>query len=390
MNKQQSVSDIDIRDAFFCDVRRKADSIICISENVRQSALKHLKANAKRTYTVPICIQSRLDKLEPDEVNAHLANLGIDRHPYMFYPANFWPHKNHRMLLTAYGMFLSRNPDREIDLVFTGALDDLQEELKDAVRRLCLAKRLHFLGFLPQDQVTAVWQGCEFLIFPSLYEGFGIPVLEAMSFGKPILCSNTTSLPESAGDAALYFDPRKPEDIVRCLEQIVRDPSLGADLVSRGYQHVSCFCTEDMTRNYLEIFRSAIRNPGPLANAITGVFDDGWTNQEIVITYAPGPKNRILELRLEAPSWLPARQVKLKLRSGDGNLQKWNIRRGKELTIRHVLPEQQGHLTFSMAPTFRPSECDIGEDNRTLGVMCHECCLISHDQERMSLLKGGR
>jgi len=79
---------------------------------------------------------------------------------------------------------------------------------------------------LPQEQLEAVWCGCEFLIFPSLYEGFGIPVLEAMSIGKPVLCSNTTSLPGVAGKAALYFDPRKPGDIVHCLERITREPGL--------------------------------------------------------------------------------------------------------------------------------------------------------------------
>jgi hypothetical protein len=308
----------------------------------------------------------------------------------MFYPANFWPHKNHHMLLTAYGMFLPCNPDKKIDLVFTGALDDLQEELKDAVKRMGLTKRIHFLGFLPQDQLTAVWQGCEFLIFPSLYEGFGIPVLEAMSLGKPTLCSNTTSLPETGGDAALYFDPRKPGDIVQCLEQIVRDSALRKNLVNRGYQRVAGFRTEDMTRKYLDIFQSAIKDPVSFANEVTGVYDDGWTGDEIVITYIPGTMNRILELQLEAPSWLPANWVKLKLRGRDGVLKKLRLLRGKEVTIRHPLPEHQGYLTLSVAPTFQPSEYEMGEDNRNLGVICRGCWLISPEQVRTSLLEGDR
>ncbi|MFX0199899.1 MAG: glycosyltransferase family 4 protein, partial [Candidatus Hodarchaeota archaeon] len=385
-----SPQEIAVRDSFLCDVRRKADRIICISENVRQSALKHLKVDPKRTYVVPICIQSRLHRLKPDEVNTHLASLGIDRHPYMFYPANFWPHKNHRMLLTAYGMFLSRNPDKKIDLAFTGVLGKLQEELKDAVRRMGLAKQVHFLGFLPQEQLTAVWQGCEFLIFPSLYEGFGIPVLEAMSFGKPVLCSNATSLPEIAGDAALYFDPRKPGVIVRCLEEVVMDPTVRGDLVSRGYERVASFRTEDMTNKYLEIFRSAIRDAEPFADVVKGVYDDGWIGEEMVITYSTGPKSRVLESRLEAPSWLPAGRIKLKLRTGDGNLREWQIRRGKEVIIRHPLPEHQGFLILSVAPTFRPSECEMGGDSRSLGIICRGCWLISPEQERKSLLMGDR
>jgi glycosyltransferase involved in cell wall biosynthesis len=385
-----SPHEIDLRDAFLSDVCRRANAIICVSENTRQAVLRHLNINPEKTYTIHNCIQAPLVKPDPTKVTAHLVRLGIHAHPYMFYPANFWPHKNHRMLFTAYGMFLSRNPDKKIDLVLTGALHDLEEELKGVVRRMGLAERVHFLGFLPQDQVTAVWQGCEFLIFPSLYEGFGIPVLEAMCFGKPVLCSNSTSLPEVAGDAALYFDPRKPGDIVRCLERIVRDPALDADLVGRGRQRAASFHPEAMTRKYVEIFRSTIKDPGLFANTITGVFGDGWTGKEMAITYGPGPKNRVLEVGLEVPHWLPAGRVKLELRGRDGILQKWSIRRGREITIRHPLPEQQGYLTFSIAPTFRPSEYDMGPDTRSLGIMCRGCWLISPEQNRTSLLKGVR
>lgn len=378
--------EIDLRNIFMRDVRQKADGIICISEHVRQSVLKHLKTHTERTYVVPICIQNRLKKLDQAEFKTHLMGLGIDRYPYLFYPANFWPHKNHRMLLTAYGMFLSRNPEAHVDLVFTGALDDMQEDLKSEVRRMGLAKHVHFLGFLSEDQYNSVLQGCEFLIFPSLYEGFGIPVLEAMSLGKPVLCSNTTSLPDVGGDAALYFDPRKPKDIVESIERIVGDPALRSELTLRGFRRVAAFPTEEMTRKYLEIFYGAIESQETLAMGITGLFTDGWTGEQIVITHSPGPANRILELQLEAPSWLPAGRVKLKLRSSDGSTRKWKIHRGKKLTICHPLPERQGHMTLSTTPTFRPSEHDMGEDSRMLGLLCRGCWVLSSEQERTSLL----
>lgn len=385
-----SSSEIDLRDSFLSSVCRQANAIVCVSEYTRQAVLRHMKTTPEKIHNVHNCIQERLVEYDQAKVAAHLVSLGINQNPYMFYPANFWPHKNHRMLLTAYGMFLSSNPDRKIDLAFTGALEASEEELKCAVRQMGLVERVHFLGFLPQDQVAAVWQGCEFLIFPSLYEGFGIPLLEAMTFGKPVLCSNITSLPEIAGDAALYFDPRKPGDIVRCLERIAEDPSLGADMVRRGHKRVVSFRAEDMAQKYLEIFRSTIRDPGTFADGITGVFDDGWTDSDVVVTHSNGLKNRILEIRVEAPGWLPSRSVKVKLLDNNRVLQQYDIRRGEEISIRHPLPEQQGHLTISVAPTFRPSECDMGDDNRTLGVMWHGCWLISPDQDRIPLSKGRR
>jgi len=173
----------------------------------------------------------------------------------MFYPANFWPHKNHSMLLTAYGMFLAHNPHSPLDLVFTGALNGGEDAIKQAVSQMGLAKRVHFLGFVPQEELAAVWFGCEFLIFPSLYEGFGIPVLEAMSIGKPVLCSDRTSLPEVAGDAALYFDPRSPRALLECIEKITTDTSLRSALVEKGRSRAELFHPDDMTGKYLEIFK---------------------------------------------------------------------------------------------------------------------------------------
>ena len=385
-----SPHEIGLRNAFMNEVSQKADHIVCISEHVRQAVLKHLKTDPERTHTVHVCIQSRLSTPDQTSVDTQRSDLGISALPYMFYPANYWPHKNHRMLLTAYGMFLSRNWNNNMDLVFTGALEDLQKELKYAVEQMGLAERVHFLGFLPQEQLEAVWHGCEFLIFPSLYEGFGIPVLEAMSIGKAVLCSNSTSLPEVAGDAALYFDPRRPEDILKCLERLTKDPSLRNDLISRGYARAANFRPETMTTKYLEIFDSALGDPSPISDGVTGVFQDGWTGEEMIITYGPGQKSRVLELQVSAPPWLPTGRVKLKLQDGYKTLQKLSIRRGREMTITQPLPEEQGRFSLTVAPIFRPSECEIGEDNRALGVRCHGCWVLTHDRERKSLLKGSK
>ncbi len=383
-----SPHEVSLRNAFMNEVAQQADHIVCISEHVRQTVLKHLETDPERTHTIHVCIQSRLSTPDQKSVNTYRTDLGIGARPYMFYPANYWPHKNHRMLLTAYGMYLSRNSDNNMDLVFTGALEDLQKELKYAVGQMGLRERVHFLGFLPQEKLEAVWHGCDFLIFPSLYEGFGIPILEAMSIGKAVLCSNGTSLPEVAGDAALYFDPRRPEDIVRCLERLTKDTSLRNDLIRRGYARAANFRPETMTAKYLEIFDSALGDPSPISDGVTGVFQDGWTGEEMIITYGPGQKNRILELQVSAPPWLPTGRVKLKLENDYKTLQKVSIRRGKEITITQPLPEEQGRFTLTVAPTFRPSECEIGEDNRTLGVLCHGCWIFADSQEKSSLLRG--
>lgn len=188
-----------------------------------------------------------------------LEELQLKDRPFLFYPANFWPHKNHRMLLTAYNILLRRNPDLELDLVFTGALTQPEKELREAVDVMGLKKRVHFLGYLSDEQLSAVFQGCQFLIFPSLYEGFGIPLLEAFIFGKPVLCSQVGSLPEIGAKAAYYFDPRKPLAIVTAIEYIMNNPKLATELIQQGYEQVSKFSREDMALRYLEIFSQTLQ-----------------------------------------------------------------------------------------------------------------------------------
>lgn len=381
-----SLHEIGLRNDFMAELKRKADRIICISEYTRKTVLNHLEIPPERTHAVPICIQTRLSRPEAEKRIEYLKDFGIAKHPYMFYPANFWPHKNHAMLLTAYGMFLARNPDSPIDLVFTGALNGGEDAIKQAVMQMGLAKRVHFLGFVPEEKLAAVWFGCEFLIFPSIYEGFGIPVLEAMSIGKPVLCSDRTSLPEVAGDAALYFDPRKPEALVKCIEKIMTAPSLRRTLVEKGRIRAGLFRPDDMTRQYLEIFKKAINNPGYVANEIMGVFEDGWMGDKIVVVYASGPPGRILEMKLEAPSWLPARRVKITLSEDDKTLQRAGIPIGGEVVIRQALSDGQGHITLSMTPTFNPSDYGMGDDSRNLSVICRGCWLLVPPKEKISLL----
>jgi len=253
-----SREEIDGRDSFLEDVRARADRIVCISETVRQSAIKHLNIDSDKSQAIHISIQSRLDtQLDKTEVSSALNSIGINQRPYMFYPANFWPHKNHKMLIVAYSMFLARHPECNLDLVLTGALEMQQALMKDA-SRIGLSGRIHFLGFVPSDKLQAIWQGCDFLVYPSLYEGFGIPVLEAMTFGKPVICSNVTSLPEVAGDAAIYFDPRIPESIAECMEKIAFDKGLQQKMVARGNKRVSEFSLDDMANEYMNTFHAVL------------------------------------------------------------------------------------------------------------------------------------
>lgn len=382
-------TEIDTRNVFMADVQAKATRIICISENVKHSVVRHLNADPEKTHVVYNCIQSRLGaEISREDRDVVIRRLGIHLRPYMFYPANFWPHKNHRMLLTAYGMFRHRYPDQLLDLVFTGALEDEERLLKAAAVRMGIRENVHFLGFLPQEELDVVWQETRILIFPSLYEGFGIPVIEAMSLGKPVLCSNVTSLPEVAGDAALFFDPRKPETMVHAMTRITGDPSLGEDLSARGKRRAESFRTERMVNGYLDVFRNALERPVAYENVAAGVFEDGWTAEEVTVTYGRGTPERHLEITLEAPADLPGGRRLLSVVKGGKTVQKVRLAQGEMRVVSLPLSDRQGEVSLVISPTFQPSECGMGPDIRRLGLVCRACTLISSDGKTHSLLKG--
>ncbi len=375
------------RDAFLRDVREKADKIVCVSEHVRKTVLEAFDVEPGRVSVIHNCIQVQADVPEAGNNAAHSKIPGLGKNPYMFYPANFWPHKNHRMLLTAFGMFVNRNPEKPIDLVLTGALDDYQNELKNAARKMGLADRVHFLGFLDRDRFASVFQNALFLIFPSLYEGFGIPVLEAMALGKPVLCSGSASLPEVAGDAALFFDPKKPDEIAKRIERIVDDASLRKRLIENGYRRLDSFKPEQMTQKYLSNLRSVIESPAVVDNCFQGIYKDGWLGVRASVSYCAGHEDRLLLLRFKVPESLPYSKVKIAMKDGNMILEKLKLRPGEDITCRKRIYGKAGRLDLSIRPGFRPSEHGMGQDDRQLGVLCLECAILSRDEGRTSLFE---
>jgi glycosyltransferase involved in cell wall biosynthesis len=253
------------RQRHFKETCRMADRLVCISDFVRETVLKNSNLLPEQVVSIPIRLFGRLKEPTFDTVSAVLQRHGLEENEFLFYPANFWPHKNHSMLLTAFGMFRSRHPESRLHLVFTGSPDDRMVALKEATRCMGMEPWIYFAGFLSEVEFEALFASCKALIFPSLYEGFGMPVLEAMVFGKPALCSNITSLPEVGGDAALYFDPKKPTDILSAIEDILQKPELANRLVNSGYKRIALWGDgEKMAREYLQVFNDVIQSRVPM------------------------------------------------------------------------------------------------------------------------------
>ncbi|MFH1342452.1 MAG: glycosyltransferase family 1 protein, partial [Pseudomonadota bacterium] len=232
-----------------------------ISDFSRREAIEQGDLNPARIRTVHLQISNdRLRNAEKDE--RVVDRLELIREKYLIYPANFWKHKNHEMLLTAFGIARNAGLPTHLKLVCTGALGERQQWLQRAAEAMDLSRNVLFPGYLSNAELLGLLTNCAGVIFPSLYEGFGLPVIEAMAIGVPVACSNVTSLPEVAQDAAIMFDPRIPEQIADAMISLVQDRELRGRLVEAGTLRAAQFSdSRVMATEYWRIFQQAAGTP---------------------------------------------------------------------------------------------------------------------------------
>jgi glycosyltransferase involved in cell wall biosynthesis len=208
---------------------RRARTVIAISEHVKETLVERLG-------------------IEPDRVA--VIHLGVDhetfppsdgpREPFLLYPANPWPHKNHPRLFRAFEQLRRRRP--ELRLVLTGT----------GLERLSTPAGVVVRGRVPREELASLYRRASALVFPSLYEGFGQPPLEAMASGTPVASSTAGSLPEVCGNAARYFDPLSVDEMVEAVDTVLNDPQ---PLVERGLARAAEFTWDACARAHDEVYR---------------------------------------------------------------------------------------------------------------------------------------
>ena len=238
-----------------------ASLLTAISDYSRTCAIKEGYLEESNIRTIYLCLAKRLNCNK--EINSEiLTSYALTKKRYLIYPANFWKHKNHEMLLTSFGMACQQGLPADIKLVCTGAPSSRKDWLIRSALAMGLADRVIFPGYLQHAEFSELMTHCAGLIYPSLYEGFGLPVIEAMSLGVPVACSNTTSLPEVAEQAAFLFDPRKPSQITQAMLALVNNEQLRASLIQAGLKRASEFSdTTKMALEYWQLFEDALLLP---------------------------------------------------------------------------------------------------------------------------------
>jgi len=173
--------------------------------------------------------------------------------PYFIYVGNWRPRKNLPGLIQAFKLFIEKN--RNFKLVIAGKKDKRFLDLEKIIKEMNLLNNVIITGFITEEEKVALYKGSNALTFPSFYEGFGLPILEAQSLGVPVLTSNTSSLPEIAGDGALFVNPFDIEEISKGMEKIVFDENLRKDLIQKGYENIKRFSWRKSAEELLEIFK---------------------------------------------------------------------------------------------------------------------------------------
>ncbi len=203
---------------------------------------------------------SALDKVRPAE-KFFLANLKISK-PYFLTVGNAYPHKNLERLLRVFRVFNAKQ-GKKFQLVFVGPDNFFSERLKIYARRLNLSdEEMVFGGKTSDKELKRLYLNSFAYIFPSLYEGFGLPGLEAMACGSPILAADRTSLPEIYENAAFYFNPESDEDILSALERIASDAKLRRYLSEKGKEVLKKYSWENLAANSLQIYKTSARRRG--------------------------------------------------------------------------------------------------------------------------------
>lgn len=191
---------------------------------------------------------------DEEAIEAVKARYGIAG-DYILFLGTLQPRKNLTRLIKAFSniQYLVSN----LQLVIAGKKGWLYKEIFRRVEELGLGGKVVFTGYLPEGDLPALLSGARLFVFPSLYEGFGLPVLEAMACGTPVVCSNASSLPEVAGDAAVLVDPLDVEGLAAAMERVLGDEELRADLIDRGFEQARKFSWERCARETLDVLEKA-------------------------------------------------------------------------------------------------------------------------------------
>jgi glycosyltransferase involved in cell wall biosynthesis len=228
----------------------RAKVILTDSEHSRRDLEESMGFDGSHVQVVPLGVSGRFSP-GARATSAALRQSHRIRQRYVLTVTNFRAHKNDRLLLRAFSRVASTDPD--VDLVFAGRPAAKIGDLHESIAELRLAGRVHLPGLVPEDDLPALYAGATLFAFPSLYEGFGLPVLEAMSSGTPVLCSSASALPEIADDAAIMLNPNDEGAWAEAMSRLLDDEPSRQKLTRSGLERARAYTWQNTVEGILSV-----------------------------------------------------------------------------------------------------------------------------------------
>jgi len=244
------------------DISRRADCIITPSQNTRLDVVRHLGCDAERVHVVPLGVSGDFRPQPADRIENARTRLGVKEN-YLLFVGAICRRKNAAGLVRAFGR-MHQQFGAPLQLVLVGRASHGAQEALAAIEEAGLGDDILMLPHVDRSELVQLYAGARCFLLPSFYEGFGLPVLEAMACGAPVVVANTSSLPEVAGDAAIQVDPLDGKAIADAALSILSDASLSDDLRRRGLARAQHFSWDETARRTLDIYRRAAGSTIPL------------------------------------------------------------------------------------------------------------------------------
>jgi glycosyltransferase involved in cell wall biosynthesis len=236
---------------------RRASHVIAVSEMTRQDIIERYQVEPSRVSTIYNGVDGWFYEPDRAAVERAIEHFGL-RRPYFIIVGTVEPRKNHLALLHAFAQLYEKRKD--VSLAIVGSPGWLSEPIIAEIEKSAMSMPVRYLRFVDDTWIPALYAGSVALVSPSWYEGFGLPVLEAMACGAAVITSDRGSLPEVAGDNAILVPPGDIEELAASMERLLYDSALRADLVRRGRDHAATFSWRAAAEEHVELYRQVAAN----------------------------------------------------------------------------------------------------------------------------------
>jgi len=226
--------------------------IITLSDYIKNEAIQHLGISPSRITSIPLAPDKKFRVLEKNEVNIYLRNRGYPA-DYILYIGAIEPRKNLKLLIKAFNNIRNEFKGKYF-LILAGPKSWLYEEDFRLIESLGIKDRIIMPGYIPDEDLSYLYNGAKLFVFPSLYEGFGLPPLEAMACGVPVITSNVSSLPEVVGDAGFMVDPYRVNELTGAMNLVLSDENLQEEMREKGLNRAKMFSWEKCARETLKVY----------------------------------------------------------------------------------------------------------------------------------------